>query len=199
MSLSSIIASPNQSAKALLDTGATASCISEELASDLGLITTPSDKEVILTASKEQKIFHNGEAKLKLSWKNKSGEIERVKVIVYVVPGLALPLLLSHDFTMNHRNVWDVADATGMLREHVAVLGFGRLSKKQRAAEKTFEQGHAQVNRDKDEEMIDAERAELEKRLGVSASSSSARSEERSGTDSSSNTQSQSGTSGQSS
>ena len=199
MSLSSRIAGPDQSAKALLDTGATASCISEELASDLGLITTPSKTEVVWTASKEQKIFHNGEAKLKMSWKNKLDEMERVKVIVYVVPGLALPLILSHDFTRNHRNVWDVADTTGMLLERVAVLGFGRLSKEQRAAEKTFERNHAQMNRDKDEEMIDAERAELEERLGVSASSASARSEERSGTDTSSVTQSQSGTSGRSS
>lgn len=117
-------------------------------------------------------------------------------MIIYVVPGLALPLILSHDFTRNHRNVWDVADTTGILFERVAVLGFGRLSKEQRATEKTFEQDHTQVNRDKDREMIDAERAELEKRLDISASSSSARSGERSGIDTSSITKSQSGTSG---
>ena len=198
MTLSSTFTSPDLSEKALLDTGATASCISEELASKLGLITTPSDKEVVWTASKEQKIFHNGETKLKLSWKNTLGEFERVKVIVYVVPGLALSLILSHDFTKNHPNVWDVAETIGMLYEHVAVLGFGRLSKEQRAAEETFEQDHTQVNRDKDREMMDAERAELEKRLGISAGSSSARSGERSGIDVSSITESQSSTSGRS-
>lgn len=192
------ITGPDLSEKALLDTGATASCISEELASNLGLSTTPSDKEVVWTASKEQKIFHNGETKLNFIWKNKSGEIERVKMIVYVVPGLALNLILSHDFTRNHPNVWDVADTTGVLHERVAVLGFGRLSKEQRAAEETFEQDHSQVNRDKDREMIDAERAELEKRLGISASDSSPRSGERSGIDASSITESQSGSSGRS-
>ena len=105
MSLSPTITGPDLSEKALLDTGATASCISEELASNLGIITTPSGKEVVWTASKEQKIFHNGETRLKLSWKDKSGRIERVKVLVYVFPGLALPLILSHDFTKNHRSV----------------------------------------------------------------------------------------------
>lgn len=44
VSLSSTITGPDLSEKALLDTGATASCISEELASNLGLTTTPSDK-----------------------------------------------------------------------------------------------------------------------------------------------------------
>ena len=198
VTISSTFTSPHLSEKALLDTGATASCISEELASKLRLITTPSDKEVVWTASKEQKIFHNGETKLKLKWKNRSGEFERVKVIVYVVPGLALNLILSHKFTRNHPNVWDVAETTGMLYEHVAVLGFGRLSKEQRAAEETFEQDHTQVNRDKDREMMDAERAELEKRLGISAGNSSARSGERSGIDTSSITESQSSTGGRS-
>ena len=182
---STTMTGPDLSEKTLLDTGATASCVSEELASNLSLITTPSDKEVIWTASQEQKIFHNGETRLKLSWNNKSGRIERVKVIVYVVPGLALPLILSHDSTKNHPNVWGVAETTGMLHERVAVLGFGRLSKEQRAAEKTFEQDHTQVNRDKDREMIDAERAELEKRLDISARNSSARSGERPGIDTS--------------
>ncbi len=194
VSLSPTLTGPNLSEKALLDTGATASCVSEELASNLGLITKPSDIEVVWTASQEQKIFHNGETRLRFSWKNKSGEIERVKLIAYVVPGLALPLILSHDFTKNHPNVWDVADTTGMLVERVAVLGFGRLSKEQGAAEKAFEQDHTQVNRDRDRETIDAERVELEKRLGVSVSDSGA----RSGIDTSSITESQSSTSGRS-
>ena len=85
-----------------------------------------------------------------------------------------------------------------MLVERVAVLGFGRLSKEQRAAEKTFEQDHTQVNREKDAEMIDAERAELERRLGISASNPSAKTGERSGIDTSSITESQSSTSGRS-
>ena len=74
-----------------------------------------------------------------------------------------------------------------MLYERVAVLGFGRLSKDQRAAEKAFEQDRAQVNRDKDEESVNAERAELGKRLGISASTSSAESRQRSGIDAFSN------------
>ena len=85
-----------------------------------------------------------------------------------------------------------------MLLDRVAVLGFGRLSKELRAAEKAFEQDHTQVNRDKDRAMIDAERAELEKRLDISASNLSARSGEMSGIDTSSITESQSGTSGRS-
>ena len=198
VSLSSTITGPDLSAWALLDTGATASCISEELASDLGLVITPSENEVIWTASKEQKIFHHGVTKLKLSWKSESGKIEKVKVIVYVVPGLALDLILSHDFTRNHPDVWDVADTNGVLVERVAVLGFGRLSKEQRAAEKAFVQDRTQLNRVKDEGLIDAERAELQRRLGTSASNSSARSGERPRIDTSSITESQSGTSGRS-
>ncbi len=162
VSLSPTLTGPNLSENALLDIGATASCVSEELASKLGLITKPNNNEVVWTASREQKIFHNGETRLRFSWKNVLGKIERVKLIAYVVPGLALPLILSHDFTKNHPNVWDVADTTGMLVERVAVLGFGRLSKEQGAAEKTFEQDHTQVNRDRDREMQDAERVGLE-------------------------------------
>lgn len=198
MSLSPTITGPDLSAWALLDTGATPSCISEELASDPGLVITPSENEVSWTASQEQKIFHHGETKSKLSRKNASGKIERAKVVVYVVPGLALDLILSHDCTRNHPDVWDVADTTGVLVERVAVLGFGRLSKEQRAAEKAFVQDRIRLNRIKDKELIDAERAELEKRLGISASSSSAKSGERPRFDTSSITESQSGASGRS-
>ena len=119
-------------------------------------------------------------------------------MIVYVVLGLALSLILSHDSIKNHPNVWDVADTTGMLHERVAVSGFRRPSKEQRAAEMTFEQDHTKVNRDKGREMIDAERAKLQKRIDFSASNSSARSGKRPGTDTSSITESQSSTSGRS-
>ena len=143
---------------------------------------------------KSKKNFHDGEAKLKLSWKNKSGETERVKLIVYVFPGLALPLILSHDFTRNHHSVWEVAVTTGVLYDCVAVLGFGRLSKDQRAAEKAFEQDRAQMSRDKDDELINVERAELEKRLGIYASNSSAEFRQRFAIDASPIVESQSST-----
>ncbi|KAF2102616.1 hypothetical protein NA57DRAFT_71604 [Rhizodiscina lignyota] len=157
---------------ALLDTGATDCCIAEELARKLGLTVEeakPDDRRALWTATPNQTILVRGITKLKFCWKNKSGESEMAKVQVYVVPELFTPIILSHDWTMNHLGVWEVAQSVGPDAERIAVLGLSKLGKKARAAQQSFQQDRTEANQAHDRVTASVERAELEKKLGIAS------------------------------
>ena len=152
----------------MLDTKATKDCISETLALELGLIIERSHEGVILTATLDQKLFHVGTAKLSFTWTDKGGTPQRVKRELYVVPGISIPMILSHDFTTRHPEVWSVSNLTEELFERINVLGFRKIRKKDQEIESAFLQQQSQANRDTDHLIVEREQVELESRLGGS-------------------------------
>lgn len=123
---------------ALLDTGATACAISVTLAQDLCLDLEEDEEEVkVYTAAVDQTLRPVGKAQLKMRWKDVNGERRGTKIRVYVVYGLSQHIILSHDFTHNHPEVWSVARKVMTRAEEIDVLWFNKLSGK---AQKTQQQ-----------------------------------------------------------
>lgn len=154
---------------ALLDTGASASCISEDLAEELGLPRIPSDDE-LWTASGDQRLVHHGIAKVQFTWTNLNGEVQRAKVEMFRILTLAEPVILSNTFIKSHHDVWSVAHDVVATFERVAMLGWSRLKKTDRAAEAAKQHSTAQQNHVKEEQRLEAERMLWQGQVGTDTS-----------------------------
>jgi hypothetical protein len=154
---------------ALLDTGATACAISIDVALKLHLrIKDPEETEekAVRTAALNQDLPVRGKVQLSLRWKDEHGMRFGTKIWVYVVYGLAHSVLLSHDFTHHHPEVWSIAKAVAHVGEQLNLLWFNKLSKEQQEAEdeyrkKRLEENTARANAEKQERL-----AKVERRLG---------------------------------
>ncbi|KFA70851.1 hypothetical protein S40288_11614 [Stachybotrys chartarum IBT 40288] len=140
-------ASSHLEEEALLDTGATACAISSVLAQDLELEIEPSEKEQIRTVALHQTLRIAGKAQLKMRWKDSQGGKCGTKIWVYVVYGLAQSLLLSHDFTQNHPEVWTVARKLVLRAEELDVMWLSKLDKKSQKAQQELRAKRLEENK----------------------------------------------------
>lgn len=154
---------------ALLDTGATACAISWEMFSRLDLAiekAEANDHEVVQTAAMNQTLSVHGKTRLNLRWQDSHGTRFGTRLWVYVVYGLAPSVLLSHDFTKLHSEVWSIAKTVAPSVAEINVTWFNKTSKNQQEAEADFlrrrqEENTATANAQKRERLAD-----LERRLG---------------------------------
>ncbi|KAK3669344.1 hypothetical protein LTR78_010767 [Recurvomyces mirabilis] len=126
---------------ALLDTGATHCAISLNAALQLGLEIEEDEQEeevVIRTAALGQLLLAKGRAHLTLRWQDQHGKSRGTRIWVSVVPHLNHGVLLSHDFTKNHPEVWNVAKVIAHTVEQFNVTWFNKISKEQLEAEDDF-------------------------------------------------------------
>lgn len=120
---------------ALLDTGATACAISTTVANELKVDIQHTDERMVRTAALNQDLRVKGKVQLNLRWKDEHGKRFGTRMWVYVVYELAHSVLLSHDFTNNHPEVWSIARTVAYVAEQLNVTWFSRLKKEQQEAE----------------------------------------------------------------
>lgn len=92
---------------ALLDTGATACAVSLSTATNLRLKIEEINDMTIRTSALDQVLQVYGRARVEMRWSDAvSTDSFGTRIWVYVGFGLSHPLLLSHDFILNHPEVW---------------------------------------------------------------------------------------------
>ncbi|KAK4553818.1 hypothetical protein LTR86_008993 [Recurvomyces mirabilis] len=109
--------------------------------SELGLEIEEDEQEeevVIRTAALGQLLLAKGRAHLTLRWQDQHGKSRGTRIWVSVVPHLNHGVLLSHDFTKNHPEVWNVAKVIAHTVEQFNVTWFNKISKEQLEAEDDF-------------------------------------------------------------
>lgn len=158
--------------EALLDTGATADCLSLDLSEKLGLEPVPGRK-FIRTAAHDQELISPGTVKVIIKWQDRSKifrQETKGKRQLYVVPGLILPLILSHDFTTKYADtgIWEVCAKGESIFEHVAPFGFGKIKARDREAEMEAQRARKEANRRAEQEEIEARNTQLEALLNTS-------------------------------
>ena len=137
---------------ALLDTGASASAISMTLARELQLdIEDDEETTEIRTAVLNQTLRTAGRAQVKMRWKDGEDKPKGTKIWVHIVYGLSQPILLSHDFTHNHREVWDVAKKKNVRSEEFQILWFGDKSKEEQKQQNELREKRMRENKAKAE------------------------------------------------
>ncbi|KAF4946801.1 hypothetical protein FSARC_14111 [Fusarium sarcochroum] len=112
---------------ALLDTGASFCAISVELAQELRLeIDQNTAGGEFNTAILDQTLHTAGKVQLRMRWMSDTRQRQGTKIWVHVIYGLSEPLILSHDFTHNHPEVWNVAKKMVKPVEKLQALWFGK-------------------------------------------------------------------------
>ncbi|KAI0885178.1 uncharacterized protein GGS22DRAFT_162974 [Annulohypoxylon maeteangense] len=131
---------PKKSLKeqALLDTGANACAISINLALQLDLNIKTTEETVVKTAALKEELPVAGQVHLNLRWKENEENKFGTRMWVYVVYGLTHPILLSHDFTQKHPEVWSIAKTIIHLPKQLNVIWFNKLDEKQKKAEEAY-------------------------------------------------------------
>ncbi len=84
----------NQGEDALLDTGSTVCCISQELATGLNLRVEKADEYILWTAKSDQELFHHGITKLDIGWMGGANSLRRARQLVFVIEGLLPHIIL---------------------------------------------------------------------------------------------------------
>ena len=133
---------------ALLDTGATACAISISLARELRLdIEEDGQEREVRTAALNQTLRIAGKARVKMRWKDSDGIRCGTKIWVYVVYGLCQAVLLSHDFTQNHPEVWSVARKVIRSAQELQVLWFKKRSAEDQKTQQELRAKRLEENR----------------------------------------------------
>ncbi|KAI1462260.1 hypothetical protein F4805DRAFT_452793 [Annulohypoxylon moriforme] len=122
--------------EALLDTGATACAISTDIALQLNLNIKKTEETVVITAVDEE-FPVEGQVQLNLRWKDNEVQFG-TRMWLYVVHGLTHPILLSHDFTQNHPEVWVIARTAIGFPRQLNVTWFNNPNEKQKKAEEVY-------------------------------------------------------------
>jgi hypothetical protein len=151
---------------ALLDTGATACAISLDIASKLQLSIEETEELVVRTAVLNQNFPVKGKVHLNMRWRDEHGNRGGTKIWVFVVYGLSKSVLLSHDFTHRHPEVWAIARAVPHVAEEINVSWFNKASKKQQEAEEDFLKRMSGENKARADAEQRERLAELERILG---------------------------------
>ncbi|KAK5715186.1 hypothetical protein LTR17_016935 [Elasticomyces elasticus] len=154
---------------ALLDTGATSCCVSENFALYHNLETKPASDHVRFSTALGMSMFAMGKTKFPLGWQNEKGSISKCKREFFVVADLWVPVVLSQSFIERYPEVWDVSEKIDVGVECIFVIGFNIMDKAKKSAEEKFRKVHGQQNHNEDEKSRKQRRAELEARLGLKA------------------------------
>lgn len=161
--------------EALLDTGATADCISDDLSKKLNLRMEP-HRRYIRTAAHDQELNCVGTVKVILKWQDRFKIFRQEtegKRKLYVVPGLVLPLILSHDFTNKYAEtgIWDVCAKADSIFEHglAAPFGFGRIRPEEKEAELEAQKKKKEKNQQREQAEIEAKNAQMEAWVSTTA------------------------------
>jgi hypothetical protein len=139
----------------------------------LRLTIEETEETVVKTAILRQKFPVRGKAHLNLRWKDKDGNPRGTKIWLYVVYGLSKSILLSHDFTKRHDEVWAVANTMAHVAEELNITWFNNSSKAQQDAEEDFRKRQAQENQKRAAAEKQARDKELNKVMGKTTSSTS--------------------------
>ena len=133
-------------------------------------------------------MFHSGKTKLKIRWKDTSGDSKTSKMWFYVVPGLHVPAILSHQFIENHPEVWTVAEHGNAVLERIATIGFSRRDRKKKQDDAQFLHDRVEENKRNDQEATLRQLEEMKERFNknseVTATSSTSRISQSTGNES---------------
>lgn len=153
--------------EALLDTGASACAISLDVAQRLELdIEDDPSVTTVRTVALDQNLAVKGKTQITLRWKDGEGNKYGSKTWVYVVFGLSKPILLSHDFTRNHPEVWQIAKTVAYrLQDEINLTFFPKLSKEDQKDQDKFTEEQSRDNKARAEEKTRQKLKELVDRL----------------------------------
>lgn len=161
--------------EALLDTGASADCLSDDLRKRMNLSMEPHN-EFIRTAAHDQGLNSIGTVKVILKWQDRLKifrQETKGKRKLHVVPGLILPLILSHDFTDTYADtgIWDVCAKADSIFEHrvAAPFGFGRTRREDNEAELMAQRKKRKHNEQREQADIQAKNAQMQAWVNTTA------------------------------
>lgn len=180
----------NLKLEALLDTGATDCAISMTLAAQLGLSTVEaSDQKTVGTAGVNRDLPVWGKAQLNFRWRDADGQPSGIKTWVYVVYGLAHPVLLSNDFIDRHK-LWTIAKSKVHDGQppQLNLTWFNKLSKEQQKAEDEYRAKRLEENTARASSEAELRRASIEQKLDSGSTTAGSSAASTSGTSTSGST-----------
>ncbi|KAL9114908.1 MAG: hypothetical protein Q9227_001151 [Pyrenula ochraceoflavens] len=161
---------PRYAEDALLDSGAAACCISDELATKLHLLIDTGDRTSITLAVQNQIVFPKGTTKLQFKWKTESGNNQHDKLEAYVVPDLQPHVILPNNYMKKYEStIRKVARPIEALPSQIAVIGFSKLSRSKAIMDAQHREEQAQINREREKTRSEEENAHLKRLLGPSS------------------------------